>query len=91
MWYFPKQKVGNIYNAKYQDTYGNKNYVVSASYIIDTIIWRFYSGIKQTATGSVYLQSSTYLDAEGSSHLRSCLCDAIINASPRIGQITDKF
>ena len=43
------------------------------------------SGRKRKATGFVYLQGSPYCDAEGSSQVRSCLHDAIINSSPRIG------
>ena len=37
-------------------------------------------------TGYVYLNGSPYTDAEGLSHLISCLHDAIINAAPRIGK-----
>ena len=44
-----------------------------------------YSGRKRNITGLVYLQGLPYRDAEGSSHLRSYLHDAIINTSPRIG------
>ena len=33
---------------------------------------------------------SSYCDAEGSPHHRSCLHDAIINAAPRIGEQIDK-
>ena len=53
--------------------------------IKDTSMLRTYSGIKQRATGYVYLNSSPYRDAEGSSQLRSCLHDTIINFDPRIG------
>ena len=54
-------------------------------YIKDTIIRQTYSGRKLNATGYDYIAGSPYRDAEGSSQLRSCLHDAIINASPRIG------
>ena len=37
------------------------------------------------------MTSSPYRDAEGSSQLRSCLHDAIINAAPRIGREINKF
>ena len=50
-----------------------------------------YSGIKLKATGFVYLQGLPYIDAEVSSKLKSCIHDAIINVSPRIGQIIDKL
>ena len=83
---FSKQKVRNIFNEKYKDTYGNRDDIVSSPYIKDTRMRRVYPGRKRKATGFVYLQGSSYRDAEGSSHLRSCLNDAIINASPRIGQ-----
>ena len=53
-------------------------------YIKDTIIRRIYSGRKRKATGYVLLTGSPYRDAEGSSHLRSFLRDAIINTAPRI-------
>ena len=33
----------------------------------------------------VYPNGLTYRDADGSSHLRSCLHDALINAAPIIG------
>ena len=57
-------------------------------YIKYTRICRTYSGRKRKATGYVYITGSPYRDAEGSSHLRSCLHDAIINASPRIGGVS---
>ena len=57
----------------------------------DTIILRKYSGRKRRATGYVYPNGSPYLDDEGSSHLRSCLRAAIINANPRIGGDIDKL
>ena len=38
----------------------------------------------------MYLKVSPYRDAEGSSQLRSCLHDAIINSAPRIGIFFDK-
>ena len=42
------------------------------------------------ATGFVFLKDSPYSDAEGSSQIRSCLHDAINNATPRIGKIKNK-
>ena len=83
---FPIIKDKNIYTKKYQETYRNRSHVFSTPYIKDRIILRVYSGIKQKAKGFVYLQGSPYHDAEGSSQIRSCLHDAIINSSPRIGQ-----
>ena len=53
---FPKQKVGNIYNAKYLDTYGNRSYIASTPYIKYTRILRVYSGRKQKATGFAYFK-----------------------------------
>ena len=50
-----------------------------------------YSGRKRKATGFLYFQGSPYHDAEGSSQLRSCIHDAIINAAPRIGGEIDKL
>ena len=47
------------------------------------ICWTF-SRRKRKATGYVLITGSPYRDAEGSSQLRSCLHDAIINAAPRI-------
>ena len=44
---FPKQRVRKLYNAKYQDTYRNRNYVVSAPHIKDTIIQKVFSGRKK--------------------------------------------
>ena len=48
---------------------------MTALYMTDTRIRRVYSGIKQKATGFVYLQGSPYRDAERSSQLRSCIHD----------------
>ena len=45
-------------------------------FIKDTIIRLTYSGIKRGATCYVYLNGSSYRDAEGSSQLRSCIHDA---------------
>ena len=59
--------------------------------IKDTSMLRTYSGIKQRATGYVYLNGSPYCDAKGSSHLRSCLRHAINNAVPIIGGNIDKL
>ena len=55
-------------------------------YIKDTRICRTHSGRKRKATGYVLLSGSPYRDAEGSPHLRSCLHDDIVNASPIIGE-----
>ena len=52
---FPKHKYRKLYNEKYQETYGNKRHVVSAPYIKDARIRRFYSGRKRTATVFLYL------------------------------------
>ena len=84
--FFQKQRVRNLYNAKYQKTYSNQYYVLKNDFIKDTIIRRTYSGRKRRDTGFVYLKVSPYRDAEGSSHLRLCLRDAIINAAPIIGE-----
>ena len=54
-------------------------------FIKDTRTRPTYSGRKQKATGCLLITGSPYCDDEGSSHLRSCLRDAIINAAPRIG------
>ena len=55
-------------------------------YIKDTRIRRTYSGRKQKATGYFLSTGSPYGDAKGSSQLRLCLHDAIINDAPRIGK-----
>ena len=89
--FFQKQKDIKLYTRKYQETYGNIPYVVSAPYIKDSRIRRVYSGIKQKAADFAYLQFSPYCDADGSSHLRSCLRDAVMNTTPRIGQIIEKL
>ena len=52
--------------------------------------WK-YSGRKQRATGYAYINGSLYCDAIGSSQLRSCLHDAIINAAPIIRGNIDKL
>ena len=77
---FPK-KVKKIYNAKYQKTYSNRYYVLNSDYINYTRTRRTYPGIKRRTIGFVYLKGSQYCYAEGSSHLRSCLHDAIINSA----------
>ena len=82
----PKEKVRKIYYLKYQETCGNRSYVISRDYIIDTRICWEYSVIKQKAIGFVYLQGSPYCDAKGLSQLRSCLHDAILNPAQRIGK-----
>ena len=81
---FPKQKVRKLYNEKYQKTYSNRYYILKKDYIKDTRMRWKYSGRKQRAAGFVYLKGYPYRGAEGSSQLRSCLNDAIINADPRI-------
>ena len=63
---FFQKKVRNQYNAKHQKNYSNWYYVLKNDYIKDTWIIQTYSGIKQRATGYVYLNSSPYRDAEGS-------------------------
>ena len=83
---FPKQKIKNIYNARYQNDYSNKYYVPKSEYIKYTRILRMYSGRKQRETSFAYLKVSPYCDDDGSSQLRSFLCDAINNAAPRIGK-----
>ena len=60
-------------------------------YIKDTRIRWKYSGRKRQATGYVYINGSPYRDAKGSSQLRSCFHDAIINAAPRIGGEIEKL
>ena len=55
-------------------------------YIKYTRIRRTYSGKKRKATGYVLLTGSPYRYAEGSSQLRSCLHDDIVNVDPRIGR-----
>ena len=52
---FPKNRGRKLYNKKYQETYGNRSYVVSSPYIKDIIMQRVYSGIKWKATGLVYI------------------------------------
>ena len=84
--FFQKQKFRKLYNTKYQKTYSNQYYVLNNDYIKGTRIRRTYSGRKQRATGYVYLKGSPYRDTEGSSHLRSFICDTIINSAPRIGE-----
>ena len=54
-------------------------------YIKDTRIRRTYSGRKRKATGYILITGSLYRDAQGLSHLISCLYDEIINANMRIG------
>ena len=39
----------------------------------------------------MYPKGSPYRDAEGSSQLKSCIHDAIINAAPRIRKNNDKL
>ena len=61
------------------------HYVLKNYFIKYTRICRTYSGRKLRAASFVYLQGSPYRDAEGSTQIRSCLHDAIIDAAPRIG------
>ena len=75
-----------MYNSKYQLTYSNQYYVMKNDYIKDTRIRRTHSVRKQKATGYVYITGSLYRDAEVLSQLKSCLHDAIINGSPRMGE-----
>ena len=50
-----------------------------------TILCRIYSGRIIKDAGFVYLKGLPYLDAEGSSQLRSRINDERINAAPIIG------
>ena len=59
-------------------------------YIKDTRIRQTCSGRKQKATCYILLTGSPYRDAEGSSQVRSCLHDSIINSAPIIGEKTDQ-
>ena len=88
---FSKQMVIKIYNPKYQKTYYNQYYVLKSDFIKDTRIRRTHSGRKRKAIGFVYLRCSPYRGAQGSSHIRSCLRDSIINDSLRIRREIDKF
>ena len=87
---FPKQQVRKKYNSKYQLTYSNWYYVMKHDYIKDTRIRWTYSGRKRKATGYVLITGSPYHDAEGYTHFRSCIHDAIIRAAPRIGRGFDQ-
>ena len=80
-----KQTVRKFYSAKYEKYDSNRYYVLKIDYIKDTRICWKYSGRKWRATFFVYLKGSPYIDAEGSSQIRSCLHDRIINAAPIIG------
>ena len=80
----PKIFVKEWYNKKYQKSYSNRDFVQKNDHIKDIIIHRKYSGRKGKATGYVLITGSTYRDAEGSPHQRSCLHDTIINAARRI-------
>ena len=84
---FPKQKVINLYNSKYQKNYSNQYYVLKKDYIKDTRIRLTYSRRKRKVIDYVYLNGSPYRDAKGSLQLRSFIYDAIINTAPRIGRI----
>ena len=78
------------YNARYQNTYSNRHYVLKNDFIKDTRICQTHSGRKPNATGYVLITGSPYSYAEGYPHHRSCLHDAIINAAPRIGEKNDR-
>ena len=87
----PKQLVRKKYNSKYRLTYSNCYCVMKYYSIKDTRICQTYSGRKRKATGYVLITGSPYCDAEGYPQLRSCLHDAIVNASPRIvGKFTNQ-
>ena len=47
-------------------------------------------GIKRKATGCIYLPGSDFCEAEGHLSMHSCLQDAVITSSPRIGKYIDK-
>ena len=81
----PKQKVRNIYYSKYNQTYVNISYVIYRDYIKDMRIHQTYSVRKRKDTGFVYLKGSPYCDSGGSSNLRSCLHDAMINSEQILG------
>ena len=67
-------------------TYSHREYFLQNVIIKDRRITQAYSGKKRKGTGYVLLTGSKYRDAEVSSHHRSCLHDAIINAAPRVGE-----
>ena len=80
----PKQKDMKIYNEKYEETYGNRRHVIYKPKTNDTRMRRVYSGRKRKAAGFVYLQVLPCSDYKGSSKIRSCVHDELINASPII-------
>ena len=80
----PKQKDIKFYNEKYQDTYGNRRHVIYKPKTKDTRMRRVHSGRKRKATGFVHLQGLPYSDSKGSSNIRSCIHDGLINADPII-------
>ena len=82
---FPKQKVRNKYNSRYQLTYSKRYFVIKNDFIKDTRTSWTYSERKINATSYVLITGSPYRDAERSPQLRSCLHDGIVNADPRIG------
>ena len=82
---FPKQKVKEQYNAKYQNTYSNRYYVLKKDFRKYTIIRRTYLGRKRRATNYFYLNSSPYSDYKRLLHIRSFLNNEIINNALRIG------
>ena len=78
------------YNSRYQKHHSNHYYVLKNNFIKDTRMRRTNSGRKRKATDYVLITGSSYRDAEGSPHHRSCLHDAIINSAPRIGETIDQ-
>ena len=88
---FSKQKVRNKYNSRYQLTHSKRYFVIKNDFIKDTRTSWTYSERKINATSYVLITGSPYCDAEGYPQLRSCLHDAIVNASPRIvGKFTNQ-
>ena len=56
----------------------------------DRKIARDNFGKKRKSTGFMFFPGSDFREAEGPLLMRSCLQDAIINSSPRIGKYIDK-
>ena len=57
----------------------------------DRKIARDHFGRKRKSTGFIYLPGSKFREAEGHLSMRSCLQDAVINSSPRIGKHINKI
>ena len=53
----------------------------------DTKVAKDIFGRKRKVTGCIYLPGSGFREAEGRLSMRSCLQDAVINYSPRIGNL----